>query len=208
MPLKVIGAGFGRTGTQSLKIALERLNFGPCYHLFELLRNPKHYQLWENIVFYHNLDFSEIFKNFKSAVDWPASAYWKELYHLDNSTKVILTVRDPRKWYQSMRNTIYKNYLNYLSTDDDRFKKIGDITLKPIFETIFQGAFEDKIKAIHIFNEHIANVKEQIPEKNLLIYTIGSGWDPLCKFLETAIPADNYPNVNTTEEFIKVFNLQ
>ena len=40
MALKVVGAGFGRTGTLSLKTALERIGFGPCYHMMRSFFAP------------------------------------------------------------------------------------------------------------------------------------------------------------------------
>src|SRR5205823_9836295 len=45
--MKVIGVGVGRTGTLSLKAALERVGFGPCFHMRNVLDHRDRLPLWE-----------------------------------------------------------------------------------------------------------------------------------------------------------------
>src|SRR4051794_10397381 len=105
--MKVIGAGFGRTGTLSLKVALEVLGYGPCYHMIELLEHPEHVERWEAAVRGEPVDWEELFHGYQATVDWPGAAFYKELSERYPETRVILTVRDPEGWYESARNTIF-----------------------------------------------------------------------------------------------------
>lgn len=107
MSLEVIGAGFGRTGTMSLKMALEDLGYGPCYHMIELFEHPEHVERWEAAVRGEPVDWEEMFVGYRASVDWPGAAFYKELSERYPEAKVILTVRDPEKWYESVRNTIF-----------------------------------------------------------------------------------------------------
>jgi hypothetical protein len=105
--MKVIGAGFGRTGTMSLKVALEELGFGPCYHMIELFEHPEHVERWEAAVGGEPVDWEELFSGYQVTVDWPGAAFYKELSERYPEARVILTVRDPERWYESAWNTIF-----------------------------------------------------------------------------------------------------
>ena len=108
MALQVVGAGFGRTGTLSLKNALERLGFGPCYHMLEVMERPDHMQMWHRLAFDGPIDWDLLFRDFQSTVDWPAARYWRELAAHYPDARVLLSVRDPEAWYKSMTDTIYQ----------------------------------------------------------------------------------------------------
>ena len=99
MSLKVVGAGFGRTGTLSLKIALERIGFGPCYHMMEVFPRPDHIARWHRLAFEQSMDWDEIFRGFHATVDWPAARWWREIAAHFPDAKVLLSVRDPEAWY-------------------------------------------------------------------------------------------------------------
>ena len=107
MSLKVIGAGFGRTGTKSLKQALEDLGFGPCYHMVEAFAHPEHVPVWEAAAQGEPVEWEDIFRGYQSAVDWPAAAFYAQLMARYPDARVILTVRDPDRWYESVLNTLY-----------------------------------------------------------------------------------------------------
>ena len=107
MTLDVIGAGFGRTGTMSLKVALEELGFGPCYHMSEVFAHPEHVELWRAAAQGKEVDWEQIFGGYRATVDWPACSFYGELMEKYPDAKVILTVRDPQRWYESAYNTIY-----------------------------------------------------------------------------------------------------
>ena len=106
MALKIIGPGFGRTGTKSLKIALDQLGFGPCHHMHEVRDNPEQLPAWENAARGGRCDWEAMFSGYVAQVDWPGARYWRELAARYDEAKVILTVRDPELWYDSMSKTI------------------------------------------------------------------------------------------------------
>jgi hypothetical protein len=107
MDLEVIGACFGRTGTMSLKVALEELGFGPCYHMREVFEHPEHIELWGAAMQGKPVDWEQIFGDYRATVDWPGCTFYNELLERNPDAKVILTVRDPQRWYESAYNTIY-----------------------------------------------------------------------------------------------------
>ena len=212
MALQVIGAGFGRTGTKSLQLALEQLGFGKCYHMEALLRNPSDVKHWNDAYLEKATDWSSLFENYSSGVDFPVSMYYKELADHFPDSKVILTVRDPERWYKSANDTIFsfdpgpKLKLKMLfsmpfsSTARNLFKVIM-LNEKSIWKKYFEGRFKDKDYAINKFNQHIENVKASIPEERLLIFHPKDGWEPLCNFLNVPIPSEPFPNTNTREKF-------
>lgn len=199
MTLKVIGAGFGRTGTKSLKVALEELGFGKCYHMEEVMRNPSHLGRWTEIMEGGKADWEALFNGYQSGVDWPLSAYYKELMAAYPDAKVILTVREPERWYESFSTTIYQvdikfsKYLRFIPPVDRFFKTMK----KVIWEGILYSRMEDKASMIDIFNNHIEEVKRTVPRERLLIFEAHQGWEPLCAFLDVPVPANKpYPHVN------------
>ena len=115
--MKVIGAGFGRTGTLSLKFALERLGFAPCYHMFEVVGRPERQQAWLDLAVGGERDWPGVFEGYQAAVDWPASAFWRELVDFYPAAKVVLTHRDPDRWYESVERTLYAQYLRLREQD-------------------------------------------------------------------------------------------
>ena len=196
--LKVIGAGFGRTGTASLKTALEHLGFGPCYHMFEVFDNPHHVALWQGVADGQNPDWDQIYEGYAAAVDWPTSAFYKDLAAHYPHAKVILTVRPAENWHRSVLNTIGKRASGAEQPPDEFTGMVRSI----IWDGIFDNRVEDKAHAIEIFERHIADVKASVPSERLLIYDVKEGWDPLCRFLGVPIPEDGpFPYLNTTEEW-------
>ena len=107
MPLSVIGAGFGRTGTMSLKLALDQLGFGPCYHMTEVFKNPKASGYWEAAADGKPIDWEEVFAGYRSTVDWPGATFYKQLADAYPEAKVILTERDAEAWFESTQATIF-----------------------------------------------------------------------------------------------------
>lgn len=216
--LKVIGAGFGRTGTLSLKAALEELGFGPCYHMVEVLTRPTNLPYWVAAMQGKAVDWHEVFQGYQATVDWPACAFYKELMQVYPDAKVLLSVRDPEKWYESTANTIYKigkaspearraamekiapQGGAVLPAEDVDMRQMGVVT-NYIWEKTFHGKFEDRAYAIQIFNQHIEQVKRDVPSEKLLVYDVREGWEPLCSFLEVAVPSTPFPALNSRENF-------
>ena len=125
MNLEVIGAGFGRTGTMSLKVALEELGFGPCYHMREVFEHPEHIELWRAAMRGDPVDWERVLGDYRATVDWPGCTFYGELLERNPDAKVILTVRDPQRWYESVRDTIYRTSGAYYSV---AFRLAGLVT--------------------------------------------------------------------------------
>lgn len=193
MTLEIIGAGFGRTGTESMKRALEMLGYGPCYHMYEVLPYKERYEMWQGI--YDGAikpDWDSLFDGFKATVDWPAARYWRELAAHFPEAKILLTYRDPESWYASMEKTI-------LTFMRDTEKTEG---MAPrIRRDVFGGEVHDKESIISIYKRNLTEVQSAFGPDRLLTYELGSGWEPLCKFLKLDIPSKPYPSGNDSASF-------
>lgn len=193
MPLSIIGAGFGRTGTESLKKALEILGFGPCYHMFEVLPNPDRVATWRAAAIGQLPDWDQVFAEYNSTVDWPAAFFWRELAQHYPNSKIILSVREAEAWYESMSNTILPILRNSENQDS--------IGVKLIAEGVFGGDISDRDHMIDVFKKNISDVQTAFGQDRLLTLELGSGWEPLCQFLGCPIPDEAYPRGNNTDEF-------
>jgi hypothetical protein len=212
MPLKVIGAGFGRTGTLSLKHALEQLGFGPCYHMLETLEHPAHDALWLALARGESDDWHAILDGYQASVDWPAIMIWKELVAAYPQAKVILTLRDPEAWFASASQTIFarmRDFAAALARDDaasvDPARRVH---MRMVNAAVVNRAFGgnlDQDHAIQVFNAHNDEVRRTVPPERLLVYESGEGWEPLCSFLGVPVPDSPYPKVNTTDDFAARF---
>jgi hypothetical protein len=210
MSLKVIGAGFGRTGTLSLKLALEELRLGPCYHMIEVNAHPEHDALWLALARDEASDWRPMLQGYASTVDWPTTSIWKELAAANPQAKIILTLRDPEAWYASAAATIFARMLEFetlrgdLATVDPARRRHMEMINALIVENTFGGSL-DKDNAIAVFNAHNEDVRRSVPREKLLVHESGDGWQPLCAFLGVAVPATPYPKVNSTEDFVSHF---
>ena len=199
MALKVVGAGFGRTGTLSLKNALEKLGFGPCYHMMEVFPRPDHIAMWHRLAFTNSMDWDLIFRGFRATVDWPAARWWREIAAHFPDAKVLLSVRDPEAWYKSMSDTIYQPMKWPLRTDVPEAVRLqNEMVRKAILTETFDNRFEDKTHAIEIFKRHNQEVRDTIDPARLLVFNVREGWAPLCGFLEVAVPREPFPRLNDT----------
>ncbi len=206
MALEVIGAGHGRTGTLSLKAALEELGFGPCYHMVELLAHPEKVTYWEAAERDESVDWDALFEGYAAGVDFPVFRHYRTLAQNYPDAKVILTVRDPEKWYESALSTIYragplplqKALLALQLPFSPRLRKLIRVfrLAGKVWQKDFGGRFEDKAYALKTFEAHIKEVKRVIPEERLLVYQVGEGWEPLCTFLNVPVPDKPFPRLN------------
>jgi hypothetical protein len=199
MPLKVVGAGFGRTGTLSLKSALERLGVGPCYHMAEVFSRPEHVAMWHRLAFGHPIDWDELFRGFRATVDWPSARWWREIATHFPDAKVLLSVRDPEAWYKSMSDTIYQPLKEPAPADALEIVRLqSEMVRKAILAETFDNRFEDKAHAIDVFKRHSQEVRDTIDPARLLTFDVREGWEPLCRFLEVPIPDEPFPRLNDT----------
>jgi Sulfotransferase domain len=201
MALRVVGAGFGRTGTLSLKNALEKLGFGPCYHMFEVVERPDHIAMWHRLAYGAPMDWDLLLKDFRSTVDWPAARYWRELAAHYSGAKVLLSVRDPEGWYKSVTDTIYQGLKMTLSRPEsvpEARRQQMEMARKVVLEDTFDGRFEDKAHAIEVYNRHNQAVRDAIDPGRLLVFEARQGWEPLCRFLDVPMPDEPFPHLNDT----------
>jgi hypothetical protein len=201
MTLKVIGAGLGRTGTLTLKTALERLGYGPCNHMTEVLADMERQgPFWNRAADGLVNDWEEGLGAYRSTVDWPSAAFYAELADFYPDAKVVLSLRDPEQWYESMFDTILKSMGDMGMTgeiDSDHPMRFGK-TL--IFERTFGGDLS-KDNVIAAFERHNEEVRRRIAPERLLVFQASGGWEPLCAHLGVAVPDDPFPRVNDREEF-------
>jgi len=198
MPLKVIGSGFGRTGTNSLQIALQHLGFDKCYHMFEIISNPSRSVDWLKAALGEEVDWEKVFDGYQSAVDWPACHFWETFLDLYPDAKVVHTERPAEKWYESAASTIFQAHKRPGPSSDMR-AMIKEIIAKQVFD----GNMEDKDHVIDVYNKHNAKVKALVPPERLLIFNVKEGWEPLCAFLNVPVPTIDFPHSNTREELMR-----
>ena len=194
MALEVIGTGFGRTGTLSLKAALEQLGF-PCYHMVECLpKGPKHWRLWEEALS-GSPNWDAIFEGYTATVDFPACTSYAALAKKYPQAKFILSVRDPEKWFQSLQDTIFApHWMKYLPESE------AGPFMKATINDYFDDRMHDRDYLIQRFNEHSEAVRAAIPPEQLLVFEAAHGWAPLCEFLECERPDGDFPHVNDTKQ--------
>jgi hypothetical protein len=209
--LTVIGAGFGRTGTLSLKAALEELGLGPCYHMSETFQHPDHVPIWESAARGEHVDWDRLFGGYRSTVDWPGAAFCEQLMQAYPEARVILTVRDPDRWYESARATIYGigraaafPLFRLLAPAVPPIR--GFLDVQPMIDAVvwqgtFNGRFEDRPYAIRTFLDWNRRVGERVSMDRLLVYEVTDGWGPLCRFLDMPIPDTPFPHLNDAETF-------
>jgi hypothetical protein len=159
MALEIVGAGFGRTGTLSLKYALEKIGFGPCYHMAELQAHPEHASMWAQAHRGEPVDWDVLFEDYRATVDWPSCNLWKEQAEYYPDAKVILSTRDPERWYESVHNTIYASTVMARESDDPGIRARGEWAFEIIWDKIFHGRMDDKAHVIDVFRAHEERVK-------------------------------------------------
>lgn len=194
MTLRVVGAGLGRTGTLSLKLALERLLGGPCYHMVEVFAHPEHIGSWHAAARGEAPDWHKLFQGYRSAVDWPAASFWPELSQAFPDAIVLLSVRDPNAWWESAQQTIFPAALGA----GGEWRAMLDA----IFGARFTREIEDRAACIAAFERHNAEVRRRVPSSRLVEWQAQDGWEPLCKALGMPVPSEPFPRANTREDFL------
>jgi hypothetical protein len=208
---KVIGAGFGRTGTTTLKYALEKLLGGRCYHMEEVFARPEHIAWWARKGRGEAAEWADVLEGYVAACDWPPAAYYKELAEHYPEAKVVLTVRDFDRWYDSASETIFSMYtlsqkppMLWMFKLVPKMREFPEMVANIVWgeRGTFGERFADREHARAVFDRHIEEVKRTIPAERLLVYSLSEGWEPLCRFLGVPVPAEPMPHRNERQEMI------
>jgi hypothetical protein len=200
--LQVIGAGFGRTGTHSLALALDELGFGPCYTLPEVDNNAGHVDLWNAALEGRAVDWSTLFQDYHSAVEWPTISFLPQLVRHFPEAKVILTLRDPESWYESAATTIFPALEATAKHPDAQIRERSNLKRRLILEKVFSGRYWDKTHTIQVYRDHVKVVEKLVPKKRLLHYQVTEGWSTLCAFLGVTEPDKPFPRRNERASFL------
>lgn len=213
MAIKIIGAGWGRTGTESLAIALEQLGYGKCYHMFSLINNGKKVVHWEQLVRGEKPNYNDLFNGYQSVVSSLSACFYKEFLKQYPDAKIILTIRDADEWYQSVSKTSLKipphttyHLSRFLGLFSRRFSYLArtiKCTEAILYDGLFKGRSDDKEMMKTLFNQWNKEVIRSIPTDKLLVYEIKNGWKPLCEFLGVPVPDLPFPKLNDRRIFRK-----
>lgn len=201
MALDVVGAGFGRTGTNSLKLALEMLGFDPCHHMFEVRNRPEQVAFWSAAARGERSDWDTVFEGFKAAVDWPSAYFWKEIAAHYPNARVVLSVRPVDSWVKSIHATIHDSLKRRAERPTEEMRAQGEMAFDIIERRTFDGRLGDADYAAKVYKAHIEEVKATIAPERLLVYDVVEGWEPLCRHLGVPVPSDPFPRTNSTEQF-------
>ena len=208
--IKVVGAGFGRTGTCSFKEAMKILGMN-CYHMLDNMKH-KDSLFWLRAAEGEEVNFDDVFgrdvEQYQASVDNPSSMCWQEQLKQYPNAKVILTYRDFEGWYRSCKDTIFKMMPNSpycpagvkaaqaLGLPHAGFSRMGKKLIFPSWGATWK---KDEIRIA--FDKYNENVRKSVPAGQLLVFEAKDGWGPLCAFLGLPVPEVPYPRVNDTEEF-------
>jgi len=204
MTLRVVGAGLGRTGTHSLKIALEQLIGAPCYHMLEVFGHPEHIPVWERAAKGDLPDWDELFAGYEAIVDWPGASFWKDMADAFPDAIILLSTRsDADTWWKSAHATIFQVIANRPADGQDEFTAMWEA----IAHNRFTPRTDDADAAKAAYERHNAEVRAQADPARLVEWQPGDGWEPLCAALHVAVPDEPFPHVNTTDDFRAMLGL-
>ncbi|MEV0235364.1 sulfotransferase family protein [Nonomuraea sp. NPDC050786] len=198
--LKVVGASYGRTGTSSVRLALEILGFGPCHYMRELFTSPAHAEEWLRVAEGGAPDWKRLLDGFASTIAWPAAFWWRELAAAFPEARVLLIVRDPASWYASMRRTLYRTRPAVAGPEASVRDQVIE---KIVWQGTFSGRFEDRDHAIGVYLAHLDEVRDAVPPGRLIEVEPSRGWEPLCAALGVDVPDVPFPVANTTDDYLR-----
>jgi hypothetical protein len=208
MTLKVVGAGIGRTGTHSLKLALEQLLGGPCYHMLEVFGRPDDIPVWHRAVDGEMPDWDAFLADYRAAVDWPPGAFWREISASNPDAPILLSTRSSADaWWKSASDTIF----NIADLNTDAMGPAGaaqrDMAIDMLSKR-FTPNWQDETEAKRAYEAHNAAVRAEVPADKLIDWRPGDGWEPICEKLGLPVPSEPFPHVNTTDDFRAMLGME
>jgi hypothetical protein len=202
MTLRVVGAGLGRTGTHSLKVALEQLLGGPCYHMSEVFGRPDDVAVWERAIAGESVDWAALFADYRAAVDWPPCAFWQQIADANPDAIILLSTRDVDGWWESARKTIFAVAERGAPAEGEAPPGIAESMhmIDGLFG-LFATDVHDEATAKAAYLAHNEHVRATASPDRLVEWRQGDGWEPLCHALDLPVPDEPYPHTNTTADF-------
>ena len=198
MALRVVGAGLGRTGTHSLKLALEQLLGARCYDMVEVFGRPADVEVWQRALDGEQVDWDTIFAEYGATVDWPGAALWRELGAVYPDALVLLSVRAPADWWASADRTIFE--IARRGPGDDPTGAAWYRMATTMLDQ-FTRDLDDEATTTGAYLRHNDAVRAAVPSARLLEWHPGDGWEPICAALDLPVPDASFPHVNSTAEF-------
>jgi hypothetical protein len=202
MSLKVVGAGVGRTGTASLKLALEQLLEGRCHHMLDILNDHSQVPGWTDAIEGRDVDWQKLLSGYTAQVDWPGASFWCELSAANPDALVVLSSRDPEAWYRSASDTIFNVFNNPPPGLEQWFTSVHRM-----FGERFSDDLGNPTAMMDAFEGHNAEVRAGVAGDRLLEWTASDGWEPLCERLGVPVPHEPFPVTNTTNETRAIIGL-
>jgi len=201
MTLRVVGAGLGRTGTLSLKLALERLLGAPCYHMLEVLGNPEHVPAWHAAVRGQMPDWHALMRGYAAAVDWPVAAFWPALAEAFPDALILLSVRPAEQWWASADQTIFRGLRTPPPTTAPELIRGWHEMCVDMLAARFGAPLDDREASIAAFTRLNEETRRRAPAERLLEWQASDGWEPICRALDLPVPDEPFPRRNTRQEF-------
>lgn len=198
--VRVVGAGLGRTGTNSLKVALQRLLGGRCYHMHELLERPDDTEHWERAAAGEFATWEWLWQDYVATIDFPAAMFWRELLADSPDAVVLLSTRESAQiWWDSFQRTILQSLTGEVPADRPDWARRRAMNLS-VLARLTPG-WRTETDAIDAYQRHNEEVRQTVPPDRLIDWRPGDGWEPICSVLGVAVPEEAFPHENTTADF-------
>ncbi len=198
MAPRIVGAGLGRTGTHSLKIALERLLGGTCHHMAEVFGHPDELVVWEAAVRGDPVDWRTSLSQYSAIVDYPGAAVWGDIADAFPDALVLLSTRaTAQEWWDSVSSTILLPHHG----DEGDFMARWQAMVQQMFAATLGDDLTDADAVMAAYEQHNAHVRASVPADRLIEYQPGDGWVPLCAALGVDVPDEPFPRTNSRDEF-------
>ncbi len=203
--LHVVGAGLPRTGTRSLRAALERLLGGTCYHMSTLReRGYVDVSTFTAAARGSRVQWDGVFDGCRSAVDFPASAFWRELAREYPRSLILLSERDSADaWWRSADATVFEKRRQIAAGLDtaDQVQRAWFAMTEALFTRTLGSDWDNPETAKTRYERWNSDVRASAPADRLLVWRPGDGWVRLCEALNLPVPDEPFPHLNTTDQF-------
>lgn len=197
--IDIIGTGFGRTGTVSAYLALNKLGVGPVFHNMEIPKTPGLAKRIHDVALGGDETWGELLDGYHACLDFPACVFWKDILKEFPDAKVLHTIRDPDDWFDSINSTIFA-ILQTPFPDDPAQRQHWEMSTEVILKQCFDMRLDDRKHCTSVFRAREVEVRATVPDDRLLVFDVREGWEPLCDFLDVPVPDEDFPRMNSKTE--------